>query len=404
MLPYPPPSRRLQTVTRYLSTTPRRDVQYTRFSNQQQHHGQLPRGSATRIVIFVGIAGSIYYVAHLEQVPETGRWRFMDISPRFESKLAQAEYAGLLTQFRGKVLPADHPITRHVRRVVTDILYANNLGTLHSSEPHQQSSVGGGFWGDDPYGAARPQTTNASPESGGKEWNLLVVNDPSIVNAMATFGNIVVFTGILPICKDEQGLAAVLGHEIGHVGVHLSRFLYIFVFIAARCNLMIRMSTVARHPQERYSSSKIFIFVATLLQSVGVDWGLTNIINTLLLDLPNSRKQELEVSTPSFLMALKADTIGMRLVAQACYDPRSALEMHLRLAEYERTHGGSSIEFLRTHPGPIRRIRHLEEVVPEADAIRASNPRCAVEQGLMNQFTSTSLWGNKVIDNGVFRW
>ncbi|KAL4074570.1 peptidase family M48-domain-containing protein [Scleroderma yunnanense] len=362
MLPYPPPSRRLQTVTRYLSTTPRRDVQYTRFSNQQQHHGQLPRGSATRIVIFVGIAGSIYYVAHLEQVPETGRWRFMDISPRFESKLAQAEYARLLTQFRGKVLPADHPITRHVRRVVTDILYANNLGTLHSSEPHQQSSVGGGFWGDDPYGAARPQTTNASPESGGKEWNLLVVNDPSIVNAMATFGNIVVFTGILPICKDEQGLAAVLGH-------------------------------VARHPQERYSSSKIFIFVATLLQSVGVDWGLTNIINTLLLDLPNSRKQELE-----------ADTIGMRLVAQACYDPRSALEMHLRLAEYERTHGGSSIEFLRTHPGPIRRIRHLEEVVPEADAIRASNPRCAVEQGLMNQFTSTSLWGNKVIDNGVFRW
>ena len=64
-----------------------------------------------------------------------------------------------------------------------------------------------------------------------KQWNLLVVNDEKMVNAMASFSepqllepeslrilidhspdNIIVFTGILPICRDENGLAAVLGH------------------------------------------------------------------------------------------------------------------------------------------------------------------------------------------------
>lgn len=356
-------SRKPQTYTRYLSTTPKRNLQYTRFPDQHPHTGR-SHDQAARIIVFIGIAGAVYYVAHLEQVPETGRWRFMDISPKYESKLAQAAYAQLLAEFRGKILPADHPITRHVRRVITGILDANNLGTLHSSEPHRQPSAEGDFWGEDPYGAARPQTVNATPESGGKEWNLLVVNDPKVVNAMAMFGNIVVFTGILPICKDEQGLAAVLGHEMGHV--------------------------VARHAQERYSSTKILIFVDFLLQSF-LDLGLTSLISTLLLDLPNSRKQELE-----------ADTIGMRLIARACYDPRSALEMHMRLAEYERTHGGTSIEFLRTHPGPTRRIRHLEDTVPEADAMRAGNPRCAVEQGAMDQFMDISRLSNK-LDREVVR-
>jgi hypothetical protein len=41
-----------------------------------------------KIVIAVVVVGGTYYVVHLEQVPETGRWRFMDISPKYETKLA----------------------------------------------------------------------------------------------------------------------------------------------------------------------------------------------------------------------------------------------------------------------------------------------------------------------------
>lgn len=367
LLSRPQPLFQPRTNSCYFFTAQRRSVQYSRFPGQQQQNSSwLPRDPAARIFIYISIGGVLYYVAHLEQVPETGRWRFMDISPRLDSKLAQASYAELLNQFRGKILPADHPITRHVRRVVTDILETNNLGSLHSSEPRRRSFFGDDIWEEDAFAAARSRTTNSVPESGGKEWHLLVVNDPKVVNAMATFGNIVVFTGILPICKDEQGLAAVLGHEIGHV--------------------------VARHPQERYSSTKILIFAAFILQSVGLDWGFSSLLSKLLLELPNSRKQELE-----------ADTVGLRLVARACYDPRSAVEMHLRLANHERTHGGSSLEFLRTHPGATRRIQHLEEQIPEADAIRASNPRCTTDQDSISQFNRMSRWADKTVQEVPFQ-
>ncbi|KAG2340088.1 hypothetical protein BDR05DRAFT_1061767 [Suillus weaverae] len=340
------------TPVRQFSTSSPRHAQYTRFSSEKHRH---PSGEVIdnrmKIVIALVALGGTYYVVHLEQVPETGRWRFMDISPKYETKLAQAAYDELLAEFRGKVLPSNHPVTRHVQRVVSRILESSDLGHLRSSEPRRSLVEAlDDFWSEDPFTTGRPSGESSTPESGGKEWNLLVVNDPSIVNAMATFGNIVVFTGILPICKDEQGLAAVLGHEIAHV--------------------------VARHASERYSSSKVFLAIAVLLQTVfGFDFGITNLISTLLLELPNSRTQEYE-----------ADTIGMQLTAKACFDPQAAVEMHARLAQYEKAHGATSLEFLRTHPGAERRIKHLEELIPEAYSIQASSPQCAGMQDSVSRF------------------
>ncbi|KAG1774566.1 peptidase family M48-domain-containing protein [Suillus placidus] len=347
-----PTSSPRSTPLRQLSTSSPRHAQYTRFSSEKHRH---PSGEVIdnrmKIVIALVAVGGTYYIVHLEQVPETGRWRFMDISPKYETKLAQAAYDELLAEFRGKVLPSNHPVTRHVQRVVSRILESSDLGHLRSSEPRRSLVEAlDDFWSEDPFTTGRPSGESSTPESGGKEWNLLVVNDPSIVNAMATFGNIVVFTGILPICKDEQGLAAVLGHEIAHV--------------------------VARHASERYSSSKVFLAVAVLLQTVfGFDFGITNLISTLLLELPNSRTQEYE-----------ADTIGMQLTAKACFDPQAAVEMHARLAQYEKAHGATSLEFLRTHPGAERRIKHLEELIPEAYSIQASSPQCAGMQDSVSRF------------------
>ncbi|KAG1750622.1 peptidase family M48-domain-containing protein [Suillus paluster] len=340
------------TPLRQLSTTSPRHAQYTRFpSEKHRHFSGAVIDNRMKIVIALAAVGGTYYIVHLEQVPETGRWRFMDISPKYETKLAQAAYDELLAEFRGKILPSNHPVTRHVQGVVTRILESSDLGHLRSSEPRRSLVEAiDNFWSEDPFTAGRPSGESSTPESGGKEWNLLVVNDPSVVNAMATFGNIVVFTGILPICKDEQGLAAVLGHEIAHV--------------------------VARHASERYSSSKVFLAVAFLLQTVlGFDFGITNLISTLLLELPNSRTQEYE-----------ADTIGMQVTAKACFDPQAAVEMHTRLAKYEQAHGGSSLEFLRTHPGAERRIKHLEELIPDAYSVQASSPQCAGIQDSLSRF------------------
>lgn len=54
------------------------------------------------------------------------------------------------------------------------------------------------------------------------------------------------------------------------------------------------MFQVARHASERYSSSKVLILLAILLQAVGIDFGVARMLNYLLFKLPNSRTQELE--------------------------------------------------------------------------------------------------------------
>lgn len=106
----------------------------------------------------------------------------MDISPKFEAQLEKASYSSLLSEFEGKILPAHHPITLHVHRVVSDLLGASDLGTLHSTNPRKPPTEEDGFWSED------PREPPSSPTGGVKEWNLLVVNDPKIVNALASFG------------------------------------------------------------------------------------------------------------------------------------------------------------------------------------------------------------------------
>ncbi|KAF7791990.1 hypothetical protein EIP86_003017 [Pleurotus ostreatoroseus] len=184
--------------------------------------------------------------------------------------------------------------------------------------------------GSSAFGDGRTEQVN--PGVGGHEWELMVVNDDKIVNAMTAYGDIVVFTGILPVAKDENGLAAIIGHEIAH--------------------------TVARHASERVSSAKIGLAVISLLALMGLDFGLSNLVSTLLLELPNGRKKELE-----------ADQIGLRLMSKACYDPRASPEVFARLAQLEQKMGGGGMEFLETHPSSKRRV--------EAYQIQAESPDCA---------------------------
>jgi metalloendopeptidase OMA1, mitochondrial len=139
-------------------------------------------------------------------------------------QLAEEARKELRQEFGGKILPPNHALTRHVHRIVSRILEHNNLGTLKTTPSPSAGWFSGGF--DDPYighGDDRPVG------SGDKTWELMVVKDDSVVNAMASFGafetnvhsclrpdirkgTVIVFTGILPIARDEEGLAAILGH------------------------------------------------------------------------------------------------------------------------------------------------------------------------------------------------
>jgi metalloendopeptidase OMA1, mitochondrial len=164
-------------------------------------------------------------------------------------------------------------------------------------------------------------------------WEVKVIDEKQ-ANAFALpGGKIAVYTGILPITRDDAGLAAVIGHEVGHV--------------------------LARHSAERVSQQMVTQGLGGALVSgvLGTDPQTSQMVAGLFaqgLMLPWGRKQESE-----------ADHIGLILMAKAGYDPHAARDLWVRMAEASK---GSSRppEFLSTHPSEETRIRQIEAWLPQA--------------------------------------
>ncbi|HET6519618.1 MAG TPA: M48 family metallopeptidase [Geminicoccaceae bacterium] len=154
-------------------------------------------------------------------------------------------------------------------------------------------------------------------------------------NAFALPGNkIGVYEGMFRFAQNDDQLAAVIGHEVGH--------------------------NQAEHARERLSTAAAtqagLQLVSAALQVGNI--GYANEIAGLLgagaqygVILPYGRNQELE-----------ADRIGLGNMAQAGYDPRAAIELWQNM----RQAGGGPPTFLSTHPAPDDRIAQLQELMPEA--------------------------------------
>jgi len=180
----------------------------------------------------------------------------------------------------------------------------------------------------------------ASADMPTAQWEFVLFESKDVNAFCLPGGKVGVFTGILPITKDESGLATVLGHEIAHA--------------------------VARHGGERMTESMVVQFgsqaVSTSLsksdprvQSAALlAYGVTSKVG---VELPHSRKQESE-----------ADHIGLIYMARAGYDPENAVAFWQRFAEFNNKQGGQGFAFLRTHPTDDTRIRQLKELMPNAKA------------------------------------
>jgi predicted Zn-dependent protease len=171
------------------------------------------------------------------------------------------------------------------------------------------------------------------------EWEFIVFEDAT-PNAFALPGGKVgVHTGLFPITANDAGLAAVVGHEIGHV--------------------------VARHGGERVSQQATASLGANALQAlvgnlgnlsptelgiVQSAFGATTQVGVLL---PFSRKQELE-----------ADQLGALYMARAGYNPNEAVQVWVRFSEL--TKGKEGPEFMSTHPVNSTRIDKLNKFMPKA--------------------------------------
>ncbi len=167
------------------------------------------------------------------------------------------------------------------------------------------------------------------------EWEFQLVESEQ-VNAWAMpGGKIAIYTGILDLTRDEDGLAVVMSHEIAHA--------------------------VARHGNERMSQQLMLMVGAVSLdvalrekpQLTREIFMLAYGVGGTLGTLAYSRQHEYE-----------ADALGMTFMAMAGYDPSHAISFWERMLEYS---GGAQIpEFLSTHPSNEARINAAREYLPEA--------------------------------------
>lgn len=175
-----------------------------------------------------------------------------------------------------------------------------------------------------------------SEELAGFEWEFNVIEDPNTVNAWCMPGGKVAFyTGIMPICRDEAGVAVVMGHEVAHA--------------------------IANHGRERMSQGLLANgLLGTVSGAMGQNPSLTQEvfmqavgIGTQIGMLSFSRQHESE-----------ADRIGLIFMAIAGYDPHEAPKFWERMTQ--GSGGAAPPEWLSTHPSHSTRINDLNKAMPEA--------------------------------------
>ncbi len=181
------------------------------------------------------------------------------------------------------------------------------------------------------------------------DWEVNVIKDDGTKNAWALpGGKIAFYTGIFPEAKDENGLAAIMGHEVVHA--------------------------LARHGAERMSQN---LAAQVGLQAAAIALGGSGVSGQFAMQalgvgtkvgvlLPFSRSHESE-----------ADYIGLLLAAEAGYDPREAVRLWQRMAQSSQ---GAPPEFLSTHPANTTRIADLQKWMPEAMAIYQRADKAPVSQ------------------------
>ncbi len=183
-----------------------------------------------------------------------------------------------------------------------------------------------------------------------KTWEVVVFRDDS-ANAFALpGGKIGVHTGLLKVAKTPDQLAAVLGHEVGHV--------------------------MARHGGERMSQGVLAQAGLTLTQVMtegkkhqGLILGALGLGTQVGVLLPFSRTQESE-----------ADRIGLDLMARAGFDPRQSVDLWKNMIA---ANGKGGPEFMSTHPASENRIRELQEqMAPALEKYQRvavdQRPKCAL--------------------------
>lgn len=224
-------------------------------------------------------------------VSPTGRHQFLALSPAELDQMGEAAY---------QKIKSETPISNNAKQKRYIQCIANNVTAVSGSNDN---------------------------------WEATLFEDKS-VNAFALpGGKIGIYTGLLNVATNQHQVAAVMGHEVGHV--------------------------IAQHSNERmsieYASQSGLQIVSSILGGNGGSSealvGLLGVGAQFGVSLPFSRKHETE-----------ADIIGLELMAKAGFDPRESVKLWQNMA---KAGGSGGPEFMSTHPGHETRIRNLQQHIPK---------------------------------------
>ena len=173
-------------------------------------------------------------------------------------------------------------------------------------------------------------------EANNYRWEFNLIEDNTENAWCMPGGKVVFYTGILPICANTDGVAAVMGHEVAHA--------------------------FAKHGQERMTSAYAQQLggVAVAIGTANKDpksrelWNLAYGVGSTLGMLAYSRTHETE-----------ADKLGMVFMIMAGYKPEEAVNVWIRMSQ-RASSGSAPPEFLSTHPSNQTRVKNLRAFLPQA--------------------------------------
>lgn len=173
------------------------------------------------------------------------------------------------------------------------------------------------------------------------EWSVAVLESPQANAFCLPGGKMAVYTGLIPVAKNNDAMAVVMGHEIAHA--------------------------LLRHGSQRMAQQKL-VQMGQMAAGIAVgdmDPGQQQMVMSALgattqygAVLPFGRSHETQ-----------ADEVGLMLAAAACFNPKEAIPLWERMSQLNN--GQRPPEFASTHPDPANRIAHLQSLMPRAEKFYA---------------------------------
>ncbi|TYP99150.1 peptidase M48-like protein [Tenacibaculum adriaticum] len=173
-------------------------------------------------------------------------------------------------------------------------------------------------------------------EADSYKWEFNLIDDKTINAWCMPGGKVVFYTGIMPICANTDGIAAVMGHEVAHA--------------------------FAKHGQERMSSAQI-----QQLGGAAIAIGSANSENSNLWNMAYGVGSQLGMLSFSRTHETEADKLGLVFMIMAGYNGEEAINVWVRMGQNAEKSGSQAPpEFLSTHPSNQSRIVGLRDYLPTA--------------------------------------